>query len=118
MNRERRILYLAASHSLSQTRRMVMEHAGYTVTLVHSAAEAKPAIQQQVFEIAVIGSRVPAAEENAFLEAIDGCAKRPMLVALDNRSQLNVDYTLPPVAGAEELLAVLGEALIRSHGHH
>lgn len=114
---ERDILYLAVPDALSATRRLVMEHAGYSVTMARSADQALVVLRDKTFDFAVIGSRVPAAEAQRLMSAVRSLTSRPTLFSLDNRGHHSVDYTLRAMAGPEELLAVLGEALIRRHGH-
>jgi len=117
MTAARRILYVAFAHSLSDTRRMVMEHAGYVVTTVDNAQAAREKLRREAFDLVIIGARVPRKVATEILDTIHNDPAKPLSISLDNRSHLETDYTLQPLAGPEELLAVLGDALIRRHGH-
>lgn len=117
MTAARKILYVATPQSLSDTRRMVMEHAGYKVRVAPSADDASAVLREEKFDLVVVGNSIATTMAEKIVQATTANPARPLLISLDNRSGLKTDFTLRAMAGPEELLAVLGEALIRSHGH-
>lgn len=113
----RQILYITSDHSLSRTRRMVLEGAGYTVTLANDVEGALKGLRENPVFLIIIGVLTQPQIGREAMERLHQEPSSPLFLSLVSTAQLETDYTLAPMAGPEELLAVVGEAMIRSHGH-
>jgi PAS domain S-box-containing protein len=94
-----------------------MESVGYKVSPVDTVNKALEALRQQPAFLVVIGVLNLPQVADAVIQALRGEASAPPILSLVKRPAGEVDYTLPAMAGPEELLFVIGEAFIRSHGH-
>lgn len=117
MTPTRQILYITSDHSLSRTRRMVLEGAGYTVTVAHDVDAAIRSLRDNPIFLVVIGVLTQPQIGREAIERLRREPSSPLFLSLVSTAQLETDYTLEPMAGPEELLAVVGEAMMRSHGH-
>ena len=113
----RHILYITSDHSLSRTRRMVLEEAGYEVTVANDVDAAVRGLRENPVFLVIIGVLTQPQIGREAIERLRREPSSPLFLSLVSMEQLDTDYTLTPMAGPEELLAVVGEALIRSHGH-
>ena len=113
----RQVLYITSDHSLSRTRRMVLEGAGYQVTVANDLDAAVRGLRENPVFLVIIGVLTQPQIGREAVERLRREPSSPLFLSLVSTAQLDTDYTLTPMAGPEELLAVVGEALVRSHGH-
>ena len=98
-------------------RRLVMESVGYTVARAETVEQALDALHQQPAFLVVIGVLNTPKVADEIVRALRREPTAPPILSLVKLPAGDVDYTLPVMAGPEELLFVIGEAFIRSHGH-
>ncbi|MGH9521503.1 MAG: PAS domain-containing protein [Terriglobales bacterium] len=116
MTVRRKILFLNCGESVSATRKLVLEHAGYRVTSVLKSDDAIEALQKtDSFQAVLIGARAKAHEAENVVRTAQKCNVPTVLIS--NRYGAKADVVLPSMVRPERLLEVVGEAVIRQHGH-
>jgi PAS domain-containing protein len=111
------VVYITSEHPLSVVRRMVMEQAGYRVELADSVEAVQLALQTIKPFLVVIGALTERKIAADAIAAVRRKAPGTLVLSLNQAAKFDADYTLPMTSGPEELLAMIGEALIRHHGH-
>jgi len=94
-----------------------MESVGYTVTVADTVDKALDAVHHQSAFLVVIGVLNLPKVADEVIQALGREPSAPPILSLVKHPAGKVDYQLPAMAGPEELLFVIGEAFIHSHGH-
>ena len=114
MGVQRKVLFFASGESVAKTRKLVLETAGYPVTVVKTCEEAVQALQRP-FQAFLIGARLSKETAECAVKAAHA-AKVPTIL-ISNEYAARADIVLPSMARPERLLEAVGEAVIRQHGH-
>jgi DNA-binding response OmpR family regulator len=102
-----RILLVSYIPELLQERDRVLREAGYEVTLGPSYAAACLAIDQETFDVAVLGFSVPEEDRNQMARALKAYSSSTQIIMIYFASVENTelaDALLPTSAGPEDVL--------------
>ena len=69
-NAPRKVLNVSADPSLSETRRAILERAGYRVSCASDAADVAQLCRQETFDAVVVGHSLPQRQRYAVIEAV------------------------------------------------
>jgi len=110
---KRRILSLSANPELAKLRAMVLRHAGYSVTWPSSKQEADQILQNESFDILLIGHTISGQSARQFAEVFRARNPHGKIVAIMAATYLMVktDRTVKALDGPEALLAAIAEML-------
>jgi PAS domain S-box-containing protein len=114
----RHILFLASKHTVSKTRRWVLEHAGYRVTMAETPKAVAEALKRNAVDLVLIGVLTRRAAVESMISEIRRQAGTIPIVSLAGELKAAAAVQVPPLAGAEGLLRVVGETVVRAHGHN
>jgi PAS domain S-box-containing protein len=112
----RNILFVASRHSLSKTRRWVLEHAGYRVQRAETATEINQALQRNTVDLVLVGWTDKKATAEQVVSLVRKISPRIPIVSMTGHGTA-CDAIVLPLAGPEGLLRVVGETLVKAHGH-
>jgi DNA-binding NtrC family response regulator len=109
-----KVLLVGYIVELLQERERTLQDAGYQVTVALSFATAATAIQQELFDVAVLGFSIPEDERNKLAKAIKQANPATKIImiyfASINNTEL-ADALLQTTAGAEGLLRAISHIL-------
>jgi PAS domain S-box-containing protein len=113
----RHILFLASKHSVSKTRRWVLEHAGYHVTMAETPEAVAKALKRNAVDVVLIGVLTRRAAVECMIGEVRRHSGSIPIVSLAGPFKPAVDVQVPPLAGPEGLLRAVGETVVKAHGH-
>jgi CheY-like chemotaxis protein len=102
-----KILLVSYVRELDEDRDKVLRAAGYDVTLVVTYAEAIQAVEQQIFDVAILGYTVPEGERNQLAGAIKETNPGTQIIVFYFTSigkTEHADVLMQTTASAEDLL--------------
>ena len=115
-----RILLVSYIPELLQERERVLREAGYEVTLGPSYAAACMAIDQETFDVAVLGFSVPEEERNQMARALKAYSSSTQIIMIYFASVENTelaDALIPTSAGAEDVLRAVNHIISKRREH-
>ena len=111
-----RVLYFGLPSAVTQTRRLLLERAGYTVEVVHTLGHVEDAAAAGLARVMIVGSAMDMARRTQAVRI----AREHRVCVLSLHRGLRLpgeDVALDPFCDANEFLFAAGHLLMRSHHH-
>ena len=111
----KRVLSLSYDVALLESRHMLLEEEGYSVTSVIGLAAAVDACKHGKFDLVILGHSIPAEHKRQMLDQLRAVCKTPVLALqrLGESYQVpgSTEYIFHPIDGPRAFLATVGKIL-------